>query len=115
MLFTKSFFRRLLSNVRPGVAYYPIIFSQYDPGHVGPIHDNFQIREMNGFWREYGYGMVALYKSDFDKAGGFDVKIEGMTHNKEYDSLMTRLRMGSGRCLPSDECFIERIRCVSIK
>ena len=87
MLFTKSFFRRLLYNVRPGVAYYPIIFSEYDPDHVGTINDHFNIREMNGFWREYGYGMVALYKSDFDKAGGFDVKIEGMTHMESMTHL----------------------------
>ena len=77
MLFTADFFRRMLSNVVPGVAFYPIIFSQYDPHYVGEISDNFKIEENSGFWREYGYGMVALYKSDFDKAGGFDVKIEG--------------------------------------
>ena len=77
MLFTADFFRRMLSNVVPGVAFYPIIFSQYDPHYVGQISDDFEIQENSGFWREYGYGMVALYKSDFDKAGGFDVKIEG--------------------------------------
>lgn len=77
MLFTADFFRRMLSNVVPGVAFYPIIFSQYDPHYVGQITDDFEIQENSGFWREYGYGMVALYKSDFDKAGGFDVKIEG--------------------------------------
>ena len=77
MLFTADFFRRMLSNVVPGVAFYPIIFSQYDPHYVGQIVDDFEIDENSGFWREYGYGMVALYKSDFDKAGGFDVKIEG--------------------------------------
>lgn len=77
MLFTADFFRRMLSNVVPGVAFYPIIFSQYDPHYVGQITNDFEIQENSGFWREYGYGMVALYKSDFDKAGGFDVKIEG--------------------------------------
>ena len=80
MLFTADFFRRMLSNVVPGVAFYPIIFSQYDPHYVGQISDDFEIQENSGFWREYGYGMVALYKSDFDKAGGFDVKIEGNVH-----------------------------------
>ena len=81
MLFTADFFRRMLSNVVPGVAFYPIIFSQYDPHYVGQITDDFEIQENSGFWREYGYGMVALYKSDFDKAGGFDVKIEGKIFN----------------------------------
>lgn len=77
MQFTTEFFRRLRDNTRKGVAYYPIIFSQYDPAHVGPERDNFKIELLRGFWRSYGYGMVALYKEDFDKAGGFDVKIIG--------------------------------------
>ena len=77
MQFTAEFFRRLRENTRKGVAYYPIIFSQYDPGHVGPEPDNFKIETLRGFWRSYGYGMVALHKEDFDKAGGFDVKIIG--------------------------------------
>ena len=77
MLFTAAFFKRLLNNVKPGTAYYPIIFSQYDPDRVGRPKTHFTVNEMTGFWREYGYGMVALYKQDFDKAGGFDVKIEG--------------------------------------
>ncbi|CBY15627.1 unnamed protein product [Oikopleura dioica] len=38
---------------------------------------DFKIAELRGFWREYGYGMVSLFKEDFDKAGGFDVKIIG--------------------------------------
>ena len=77
MEFTFEFFRRLLDNTRPGVAFYPIIFSQYDPSHVGPEKNNFKIETLRGFWRQYGYGMVALYKEDFDAAGGFDVKIVG--------------------------------------
>ena len=81
MLFSADFFRRLLANVTPGLAFYPIVFSQYDPAHVGEIFDNFEIDEMSGFWRKFGYGMIALYKSDFDKAGGFDVKIEGTFFN----------------------------------
>ena len=81
MLFSADFFQRLLANVTPGLAFYPIVFSQYDPAHVGEIFDNFEIDEMSGFWRKFGYGMIALYKSDFDKAGGFDVKIEGTNLN----------------------------------
>ncbi|CBY13923.1 unnamed protein product [Oikopleura dioica] len=77
MQFTVDFFHRLLENTKPGVAYYPIIFSQFDNKHVGDEPDNFQITELRGFWREYGYGMVSLFKEDFDKAGGFDVKIIG--------------------------------------
>ena len=77
MQFTVDFFHRLLENTKPGVAYYPIIFSQFDYKHVGDEPDNFKIAELRGFWREYGFGMVSLFKEDFDKAGGFDVKIIG--------------------------------------
>lgn len=77
MQFTVDFFHRLLENTKPGIAFYPIIFSQFDHKHVGNEPDTFKVEENRGFWREYGYGMVSLYKEDFDKAGGFDVKIIG--------------------------------------
>ena len=139
MLFTADFFRRMLSNVVPGVAFYPIIFSQYDPHYVGQISDDFEIQENSGFWREYGYGMVALYKSDFDKAGGFDVKIEGNVHasssrealesrGKRDDhfliwtahffldsTILWNFRLGSRRCLSCDKCDKQRRKCLQGK
>ena len=120
MLFSADFFQRLLANVTPGVAFYPIVFSQYDPAHVGEIFDNFDINEMTGFWRKFGYGMIALYKSDFDKAGGFDVKIEGTNMNfdrqwrcrnihvgaRAQALAINRLifRLGFRRCVLGDKC-----------
>ena len=110
MLFTAAFFKRLLNNVKPGTAYYPIIFSQYDPDHVGMPKTHFTIDEMAGFWREYGYGMVALYKSDFDKAGGFDVKIEGKKFCPRIDKKIRPkpknfFRMGSRGRVSGNECY----------
>ena len=35
------------------------------------------ISEERGFWRDFGYGIACMYKSDFIKAGGFDLSIEG--------------------------------------
>ena len=77
MIFTSNLFNRLLRNVKPGVAYFPIIFSEYDPDHTGIKENHFNITEYGGFWREYGYGMVAMYNFDFKISGGFDLNIKG--------------------------------------
>jgi len=35
------------------------------------------LEEDRGFWRDFGFGIACFYKSDFVKAGGFDLAIEG--------------------------------------
>ena len=35
------------------------------------------LSEERGFWRDFGYGIACMYKSDFVHAGGFDLSIEG--------------------------------------
>ena len=35
------------------------------------------LSEERGFWRDFGYGIACMYKSDFMRAGGFDLSIEG--------------------------------------
>ena len=35
------------------------------------------IDETTGVWREYGFGLVSVYKQDFLTVGGFDKKLEG--------------------------------------
>ena len=30
-----------------------------------------------GSWRAYGFGMVGIYKSDFEESGGFDLSLRG--------------------------------------
>ena len=37
----------------------------------------FTVSEERGFWRNFGYGITCMYKSDFAKSGGFDLTIEG--------------------------------------
>uniref|UniRef100_K7GET4 Hexosyltransferase n=1 Tax=Pelodiscus sinensis TaxID=13735 RepID=K7GET4_PELSI len=61
--------------------YYPIIFSQYDPkviyGGNPPADSNFVFTKKTGFWRDYGFGITCIYKSDLLSAGGFDTSIQG--------------------------------------
>ena len=45
-------------------AYFPIIFSEFLNGN-------------GGYWRASGFGIMAAYKADIVRAGGFDTSIEG--------------------------------------
>lgn len=60
--------------------YFPIVFSQYDPkivyGEAGK-QDKFTINEISGHWRQYGFGIVSLYKRDYRAVGGLDLSIQG--------------------------------------
>ena len=38
---------------------------------------NVQINEFTGYWRSFGFGMLAIYKSDFSLLPGFSDKIKG--------------------------------------
>ena len=57
------------------VAYYPVIFSKFEKSN--PASADEPLAQDGGFWREYGFGMVSLYQSDFAKSGGFDVDLQG--------------------------------------
>ena len=57
-------------------AYYPIIYSKFDPEATNH-GETFDVGEREGFWREYGFGMVSLYQSDFAASGGFDLTLQG--------------------------------------
>jgi len=50
---------------------------EFDSEHTGTKENDLNITEYNGFWREYGYGMVAFYNFDFKIAGGFDLELQG--------------------------------------
>lgn len=81
--FTPDFLERCRFYSSPGQqVYYPIVFSLYNPmivygGDAPPLKDQFKINRETGFWREYGFGMVCHYRSDFIKTGGFDLTIKG--------------------------------------
>lgn len=82
LLFTSDFLQRCRDNTIHGQqVYYPIVFSQYDPkviyGGNPPADSNFVFTKKTGFWRDYGYGITCIYKSDLLKIGGFDTSIQG--------------------------------------
>ena len=84
-----SFDQQLLYRIRQNThqgkqVYFPIMFSQYDPHMMNssskPVRDDGSSETFandNGYWRMSSYGQVALYKSDFDAAGGFNTNIKG--------------------------------------
>lgn len=81
IVFTNSALNRIRLNTLAGRRiYFPIVFSQYDPkvvyGEAGR-QDRFTINEISGHWRQYGFGIVSLYKRDYIAAGGLNLTIRG--------------------------------------
>lgn len=88
--FTKEFLLRArLNTVENKQVYYPIVFSEYDPddpidalknensnkNHVRKNH--FDFNRNNGYWRQFGFGILVTYYSDLKRVGGFDKSIVG--------------------------------------
>lgn len=62
-----------LNTIRNKMAYFPIVFSEYDPvmayhQDTAPSH-NF-INEESGYWRLFGFGIMSAYKEDIVKVCG---------------------------------------------
>lgn len=81
IVFTSSALNRIRLNTLPGRRlYFPIVFSQYNPKIVyseAGQQDKFTINEISGHWRQYGFGIVSLYKRDYRTVGGLDLSIQG--------------------------------------
>ncbi|CAF0940746.1 unnamed protein product [Brachionus calyciflorus] len=93
--FTRDFlFRARLNTIEFKQVYYPIVFSEYDPddpleaikilsdstngNSTAKIRDDHLNLNMDtGYWRQFGFGIVAVYNSDLRRVGGFDVRIVG--------------------------------------
>ena len=80
----QNILHRIRCNTYQGKqAYFPIMFSQYNPKIVSLFNttyggnENEMFASNNGYWRASSYGQVALYKSDFDAVGGFNTDIRG--------------------------------------
>ncbi|KAF7414464.1 hypothetical protein HZH68_002953 [Vespula germanica] len=81
IVFTSSALHRIrLNTLMSKQIYFPIVFSEYDPKIVyesSKKHDKYDITEIAGYWRQFGFGIVSLYKKDYDVVGGFDLSIRG--------------------------------------
>lgn len=86
---SESLLRIRFNTIRDQQIYFPIVFSQYNPNVVYNYEFNlflnshileqndFHISERTGFWRQFGFGIVGIFKSDFLKLQGFDTNITG--------------------------------------
>ncbi|XP_050520401.1 chondroitin sulfate synthase 1-like isoform X2 [Daktulosphaira vitifoliae] len=81
MLWTNAMLDRIrLNTIRNRSVYFPIVYSEFDPivvygQSVSPNH--FLINQDSGYWRQYGYGIVSMYKSDLIAIGSFNTSIHG--------------------------------------
>lgn len=76
-----SFLRRCRRNtVREKRVYYPEFFKYYNMDYVykfGRMPWGKTISRQHGHWALYSYGMLCIYKADYDLTGGFSSSIEG--------------------------------------
>ncbi|KAH3840056.1 hypothetical protein DPMN_113498 [Dreissena polymorpha] len=83
IILTKDALTRIrLNTIQSVQIYYPIVFSQYDPAIVcGNMSrckfETFNFSTWTGYWRQFGYGIAAMYRSDLEKVGGYDTSIQG--------------------------------------
>lgn len=109
--FTKKTLDRIRVNtIRRRQVYLPIVFSEYNPNPVLTNRVDLQgepkrssssggITNDNGYFREYGYGLCVIFKSDLFKPGieGFvnDIKGWGLEDVKFLDRIVSSNREAS--------------------
>lgn len=83
MVFTRDLFPRIRHHtILNKQVYFPIIFSQYDPQYwekvsIDTNFSSFHLRDDIGYWRQYGFGMLGVYKADLGRGGSWNVEISG--------------------------------------
>lgn len=82
MTIERSFLNRCRRNAIQGRrVYYPEVFKYYNMDYVYRFKQrprfSYYIDRYHGHWCTYGYGMLCIYKSDYDAVGGYDETIEG--------------------------------------
>ena len=80
-----------LNTRQNSTAYFPIVFSEYSPeftdaqtGHVfhskkikGQTFAQADLRPHIGYWRQHGFGIASIFRSDLDLVGGLNLTIQG--------------------------------------
>jgi chondroitin sulfate synthase len=82
MVFTSKTLDRIRINTIKGKqAYFPIVFSEFDPHfsyeRASILRNHFIVNSDSGYWRQFGFGIVSVYKSDLKSVGGFNTGIRG--------------------------------------
>ncbi|TKR93598.1 hypothetical protein L596_008020 [Steinernema carpocapsae] len=82
MLFTADTLDRIrLNTVKGAQVYFPIVFSEFSPeswSELDRLETNaFHYGRRRGYFRHFGFGLVAIYKEDLSAVGGFDSNIQG--------------------------------------
>ena len=82
MTIERSFLDRCRRNAIEGRrVYYPEVFKYYNMDYVYRFQEHpkfgYAINRNHGHWCTYGYGMLCIYKSDYDTLGGYNTKIMG--------------------------------------
>lgn len=85
MVFDNNSLQRIRYNtVKNKQIYFPIVYSMYNPKLLNKIYpeDSYEvynniIDNVNGYWRQFGFGIASLYKSDYKSSGGFNMTIAG--------------------------------------
>ncbi|XP_069679907.1 chondroitin sulfate synthase 1 [Periplaneta americana] len=78
---TKTLERIRLNTIKGKQAYFPIVFSEFDPSfsihRTGALRNHFVVSRDTGYWRQFGFGIVSVYRSDMKLIGGYDTGIRG--------------------------------------
>uniref|UniRef100_A0A915IDY4 Hexosyltransferase n=1 Tax=Romanomermis culicivorax TaxID=13658 RepID=A0A915IDY4_ROMCU len=77
IIFDQHSLIRIRSNVvKSRQVYFPIVFSEYK-SDFWDSSSKLISYDRRGYFRHYGFGMMGIFKLDFDKVGGFENNIRG--------------------------------------
>lgn len=98
VIFSKNTLQRVRFNtIKKKSVYFPIVYSLYNQTlfnrtSINPnnITLDANINENSGFWRQFGFGIVSIYKLDYKNIGGLNTTITGwgMEDVNFYDNII---------------------------